>query len=244
MHEMAKYLLLIHGDEQIWESMTEQDRMELGAAHAAFTAAAGDAVLSGHELLPTTTAKTLRGSVSGRPTPTDGPFLEAEEALGGYYVWRRPTWTRPSRWPSGCPRWRWGTAGTRSARSTSRARARRDVTEETGGADVTEAVARAHRREWAGVLAATVRVTRDLGLAEECARDAYAQALRKWAASGVPERPGAWLTTVARNRAKDILRRESVLRSALPLLVMDDVVPGPRYGEDSSSRAGIVVSRR
>ncbi|NEC10009.1 DUF6596 domain-containing protein [Streptomyces sp. SID7909] len=106
------------------------------------------------------------------------------------------------------------------------------MTEYTGDADVTEAVAQAHRREWARVLAATVRVTRDLDLAEECAQDAYAQALRKWATTGVPERPGAWLTTVARNRAKDILRRESVLRSALPLLVMDEVVAGPQDGAD------------
>ncbi|MFC8538591.1 RNA polymerase sigma factor [Streptomyces sp. NPDC057249] len=105
------------------------------------------------------------------------------------------------------------------------------MTENTGDAEVTEAVAQAHRREWAGVLAATVRVTRDLDLAEECAQDAYAQALRKWAANGVPERPGAWLTTVARNRAKDVLRRESVLRSTLPLLVVDDAVTGPEDGE-------------
>ncbi|WP_433002343.1 RNA polymerase sigma factor [Kribbella sp. CA-294648] len=94
-------------------------------------------------------------------------------------------------------------------------------------ADVAAAVANAHRHEWARVLAATVRVTRDLDLAEECTQDAYAKALAHWAANGVPDRPGAWLTTVARNRARDLLRRESVLRSALPLLVMDDVVAGP-----------------
>ncbi|WP_188189750.1 RNA polymerase sigma factor [Nonomuraea sp. SYSU D8015] len=98
--------------------------------------------------------------------------------------------------------------------------------------DVNEAIAQAHRREWARVLAATVRVARDLDLAEECAQDAYAQALRTWAASGVPARPGAWLTTVARNRAKDLLRRESVLRSALPSLVVDDVVAGPEDRDD------------
>ncbi|MGW4488706.1 RNA polymerase sigma factor [Amycolatopsis sp. NPDC004368] len=97
----------------------------------------------------------------------------------------------------------------------------------TEDADVIDAVAQAHRREWAGVLAATVRVVRDLDLAEECVQDAYARALRTWSASGVPARPGAWLTTVARNRAKDLLRRESVLRSALPLLVVDDVVTEP-----------------
>ncbi|MFF4599783.1 RNA polymerase sigma factor [Amycolatopsis sp. NPDC001319] len=102
----------------------------------------------------------------------------------------------------------------------------------TGNVDVTEAVAQAHRREWARVLAATVRVVRDLDLAEECVQDAYTQALRKWTVSGVPARPGAWLTSVARNRAKDLLRRESVLRSALPLLVTDDIVTGPEDRAD------------
>ena len=53
-----------------------------------------------------------------------------------------------------------------------------------GVAAVAAAVADAHRHEWAFVLAATVRVTRDLDLAEECVQDAYAQALTSWAADG------------------------------------------------------------
>jgi len=75
------------------------------------------------------------------------------------------------------------------------------------------------------VLAATVRVTRDLDLAEECVQDAYAQALAAWPAAGVPSKPGAWLTTVARRRALDLLRRDTVWRRAVPLLVEDDVAP-------------------
>ena len=92
---------------------------------------------------------------------------------------------------------------------------------------VADALAEAHRREWARVLAATVHVTRDLDLAEECTQDAFARALQAWPRDGVPARPGAWLTTVARNRALDVLRRESALRRALPLLVVDDAVAGP-----------------
>lgn len=82
-----------------------------------------------------------------------------------------------------------------------------------------EAVADAHRREWAVVLASTVRVTRDLDLAEECVQDAYAAALRDWARDGVPARPGAWLTTAARHNALDLLRRAKTLRGKLHLLV-------------------------
>ena len=89
-------------------------------------------------------------------------------------------------------------------------------------AAVVAAVADAHRHEWAFVLAATVRVTRDLDLAEECVQDAYAQALRTWVERGVPASPGAWLTTVARRRAVDVLRRDATLRRALPLLLLDE----------------------
>ncbi|MDR7171868.1 RNA polymerase sigma-70 factor (ECF subfamily) [Nocardia kruczakiae] len=91
---------------------------------------------------------------------------------------------------------------------------------------VAAAVADAHRREWAFVLAATVRVTHDLELAEECVQDAYAQALVRWAADGIPSRPAAWLTTVARNRALDLLRRQSTARRALPLLIADEKTSG------------------
>ena len=91
--------------------------------------------------------------------------------------------------------------------------------------EATSAVAEAHRSEWAFVLAATVRVTRDLDVAEECVQDAYAQALSTWGRTGVPAKPGAWLTTVARRRALDLMRREVRFRRTLPLLVEDDVEP-------------------
>jgi RNA polymerase sigma-70 factor (ECF subfamily) len=100
----------------------------------------------------------------------------------------------------------------------------------TDSVDVAVAVADAHRREWAFVLAATVRVTRDIDLAEECVQDAYARALEAWAADGIPERPGAWLTTVARRRATDLIRREIRFRDAMPLLVDDAVEPDPADG--------------
>ena len=98
-------------------------------------------------------------------------------------------------------------------------------------AAVAAAVADAHRREWAFVLAATVRVTRDLDLAEECVQDAYARALDTWGNTGIPARPGAWLTTVARRRALDLLRRDATARRALPLLVTDPALAGPAPAE-------------
>ncbi|MFF3405351.1 RNA polymerase sigma factor [Streptomyces sp. NPDC002742] len=76
--------------------------------------------------------------------------------------------------------------------------------------EVEEAVAAAFREEWGQVVATLIRVTGDWDLAEECAQDAFAQALDRWRRDGVPRRPGAWLTTTARNRALDVLRREAV----------------------------------
>jgi RNA polymerase sigma-70 factor (ECF subfamily) len=72
------------------------------------------------------------------------------------------------------------------------------------------AVAAAFRTEWGQVVATLIRVTGDWDLAEECAQDAFAMALERWARDGVPRKPGAWLTTTARNRAVDRLRREAV----------------------------------
>jgi len=89
------------------------------------------------------------------------------------------------------------------------------------------AIAEAHRREWAFVLAATVRVTRDLDAAEECVQDAYVAALDAWARQGVPRNPAAWLTTAARNRALDSLRRDRTLRAKLPLLIVPEPVRDP-----------------
>jgi RNA polymerase sigma-70 factor (ECF subfamily) len=75
--------------------------------------------------------------------------------------------------------------------------------------DIEAAVAEAFREEWGRVVATLIRTTGDWDLAEECAQDAFARALETWPRDGVPRRPGAWLTTTARNRAMDRLRRRS-----------------------------------
>jgi hypothetical protein len=86
MDVMAKYLLLIYGDEKLWDARSAQDRADLEAAHASFAAAAGARIVGGHELEYSGTATTLRGTTSGRPKPTDGPFVETKEAIGGFYL--------------------------------------------------------------------------------------------------------------------------------------------------------------
>src|ERR671921_1841576 len=108
---------------------------------------------------------------------------------------------------------------------------------------VAAAVADAHRREWALVLAATVRVTRDLDVAEECAQEAFAAALTDWRTNGVPARPGAWLTTAAKRRALNVLRHRGVEHRYLPLLVEDETEPGPADLLDESPGAEIPDDR-
>ncbi len=76
-------------------------------------------------------------------------------------------------------------------------------------ADVREAVSRAHREEWARVVASLTRRFGDLDIAEEAAAEAYATAVERWPADGVPPNPGAWLTTTANRKAIDRIRRES-----------------------------------
>jgi RNA polymerase sigma-70 factor (ECF subfamily) len=77
------------------------------------------------------------------------------------------------------------------------------------GADVREAVTRAHHEEWARVVASLTRRFGDLDIAEEAAAEAFAIAVERWQADGVPPNPGAWLTTTANRRAIDRIRREN-----------------------------------
>jgi RNA polymerase sigma-70 factor (ECF subfamily) len=75
--------------------------------------------------------------------------------------------------------------------------------------DAAAAVTEAFHEEWGRVVATLIGMTGDWDLAEECAQEAFAQALDSWPRDGVPRSPGAWLTTVARNRALDRLRRRT-----------------------------------
>jgi RNA polymerase sigma-70 factor (ECF subfamily) len=74
--------------------------------------------------------------------------------------------------------------------------------------DVREAITQAHHEEWARVVAALTRRFGNLDIAEEAAAEAFATAVERWPADGVPPNPGAWLTTTSKRKAIDRIRRE------------------------------------
>jgi RNA polymerase sigma-70 factor (ECF subfamily) len=92
-------------------------------------------------------------------------------------------------------------------------------------------IARVYADGWSRIVAAMIRFTGDWGLAEECAQEAFAEALRVWPAGGVPDQPLAWLTTAARRRAIDRMRRAGVERAKLLEVAMEPAPPP--YSVDS-----------
>ena len=75
--------------------------------------------------------------------------------------------------------------------------------------DARAVVERTFRAESGRALATLARLLGDVGAAEDAVQEAFVEALRTWPARGVPDRPGAWITTTARNRALDRVRREA-----------------------------------
>ncbi len=105
--------------------------------------------------------------------------------------------------------------------------------------EVEAAVAAAFREEWSQLVATLIRQTGDWDLAEDCAQEAFAVALDRWRRDGIPTRPGAWLTTTARNRATDHLRRQAVGRAKLAevaTLLPDDDSPEQHDVQDDRLR--------
>ncbi len=93
--------------------------------------------------------------------------------------------------------------------------------------DVTEAIVRAHRQEWARVVATLARRYRDLDIAEEMTAEAFAAAVERWPADGVPPNPGAWLTVTADRKAIDRIRREAMRASKHQEALMLSDAPEP-----------------
>ncbi|TDD73721.1 RNA polymerase sigma factor [Actinomadura darangshiensis] len=95
--------------------------------------------------------------------------------------------------------------------------------------DVREAITRTHREEWGRVVASLTKRFGDLDIAEEAAAEAFAAAVERWPADGVPPNPGGWLTTTAGRKAIDRIRRENKRddKHKEARMVYDDDPPEP-----------------
>jgi RNA polymerase sigma-70 factor, ECF subfamily len=99
------------------------------------------------------------------------------------------------------------------------------------------AVERAFREEGPAVLATLIRHVGDIGLAEDALQDAFAAAVATWPRDGVPASPGAWITTTARRKAIDRLRRDRAVADRverLRVLAERDAAAAPQEPEDSA----------
>jgi RNA polymerase sigma-70 factor, ECF subfamily len=109
--------------------------------------------------------------------------------------------------------------------------------------DVGEAITRAHHEEWARVVATLARHFGDLDVAEDAAAEAFATAVERWPADGVPPNPGGWLTTTARRKALDRIRRENKRNDKHRQAQMTyDDVPGASSGAVDDERLRLIFT--
>ena len=243
-----QYALLIYTPEPETEPAPEVLAEQM-AGYDAFTEhlRSRGAMKAGEALDSTATATTVR-VVDGRTITTDGPFAETKETLGGFYLVEAADLDEAIAYAAmipgartGCievrPVWDYVISGARDRRRRHRpgTDARDDRRPLTGSDAAHEIVDRLFREEQGRAVATLIRVTGDFDLAEEAVQDAFISALETWPARGVPDNPGAWITTTARNRAIDRLRRrkrlvektEVLAREAAMESELETIEPGP-----------------
>ena len=155
------------------------------------------------------TATTVRVR-DGEVIVTDGPYVEGAEVATGFYLLSAADRDEAVKIASMIPA------------STVRGAATGRCLEDCNVAPMTN-LDGVFRREWGPAVAALARWSGDLTVAEDAVQEACAEALRTWPRDGLPDNPGGWLVTVARNRARDRLRRESVRPGKELAAAVDDI---------------------
>jgi RNA polymerase sigma-70 factor (ECF subfamily) len=109
--------------------------------------------------------------------------------------------------------------------------------------DVANAITLAHREEWARVVATVAKRFGDLDIAEDAASDAFAVAVERWPADGVPPNTGGWLTTTANRKAIDLIRRENNRdRKHKEAVMIIDNEPAPPVGVIDDDRLRLIFA--
>ena len=219
---MSQYMLLVYEEEVDSAEQAEREKVTptLLELHASLREAG---LLVGVQRLRSVESATSVRVRDGQTEITDGPFAVTKEVLAGYYILDCADLDEALKQAARLPMARWATVEVRPVVSADewvergargrRRRARRGGQRPgvSGGAEpadpVSAAVARAFRDERAIVLATLIRQAGDFQLAEDAVQDAFEAAVTVWRRDGVPANPGAWITTAARRRAIDRLRR-------------------------------------
>ncbi len=189
--------------------------------HQKFGAAAGDRTNGGAALHPPATATTVRVR-DDQVLLTDGPYVEGAEVANGFYFIDVGDRDEAVKVASMIP----GDDGRTAATHGHLWAVAASMTNLDG----------VFRREWGPAVAALARWSGDFTVAEDAVQEAFAEALRAWPRDGVPDNAGGWIVTVARNRALDRLRRESV-RPGKELAAVVDDYPSPHRSRGRASRS-------
>ncbi len=215
---MAQYLLSVWHDAEYEMDFSTPEARRLVGQVGAFNAKLEEAGawVFGAGLQPASSATVVRPG-SGSVSMTDGPYAETKEQMGGGSGSSRPRtstrpWSGPDKRPPR-PRGRWSCAPCR----------------------MNDELAALYRREVGRCTATLVRVLGDLDLAEDAVAEAFAIAAERWPVTGIPPNPGGWITTTARNRSIDRLRREATRADrhlAASRLHHDDMRPDDRLELD------------
>src|SRR5437667_8401036 len=204
---MTKYLLSVHSVEgEVGDPMTEEEMRQLmervGVLEQEMKSAG--AWLFGGALHDVDTATVVRVS-DGEVLTTDGPFAEAKEHLGGFYIIEADDLDAALAWASKTSAAVAKPIEVRPSDTYPRPDRLPNIDARLDEA----AVGRIFREESGRSIAVLIRAFGDIDLAEDAVQEPFAVALRTWARDGLPPNPGAWITNTSPHPAIDRLRREA-----------------------------------
>ena len=201
---LMRYAVLIYEKPGAYDPFSDEERRALSAEYLEL---ARDArVVGGARLQGVETATTIRVD-DERSLITDGPFADTKEVFGGFYLLEADDLDAALDFAGRIPATRLG-----------------GCVEVRPLMEPVALIEQAFRDEWGRVLASLIGFLGDFDLAEEATQEAFAIAAERWPRDGAPRNPGAWLTTTARNRAIDRLRRERTLLAKTRLLEVPEAM--------------------